>query len=366
MELKELLSNLTLTTALTFICSFLLVYFVIPNIRFIIKKRRLVDVPDERSSHKEATPTMAGVAFFIALVLTLVFIQYFDTENMGINLVAAVSVIFMVALKDDLVLVTPKIKLVVELFAIGLILIFSDLHTLNFQGFLGIFELPLLPSVLIVIIGMIGIINAYNLIDGVDGLASIIAIIIFSNFGLVFFTIEDYFYFLICVSFVGMLGAFLFYNFSKSKKIFMGDTGSLIIGFIIGLCCMRFLSLEGPQLEHFSFLPENSLLFLFSIVSIPIFDTFRVITIRIKNKKSPFDPDRNHLHHLLLDCGLRHHQVALSLGVLNYFIILLVAVLSKNSNYIVMIFFVLFLFGGFIILLDFIKNYLKKKSADKN
>ena len=197
MGLKELLNNLTLTTALTFICSFLLVYFVIPNIRFIIKKRRLVDVPDERSSHKEATPTMAGVAFFIALVLTLVFIQYFDTENMGINLVAAVSVIFMVALKDDLVLVTPKIKLVVELFAIGLILIFSDLHTLNFQGFLGIFELPLLPSVLIVIIGMIGIINAYNLIDGVDGLASIIAIIIFSNFGLVFFTIEDYFYFLI-------------------------------------------------------------------------------------------------------------------------------------------------------------------------
>ena len=366
MGLKELLSNLTLTTALTFICSFLLVYFVIPNIRFIIKKRRLVDVPDERSSHKEATPTMAGVAFFIALVLTLVFIQYFDTENMGINLVAAVSVIFMVALKDDLVLVTPKIKLVVELFAIGLILIFSDLHTLNFQGFLGIFELPLLPSVLIVIIGMIGIINAYNLIDGVDGLASIIAIIIFSNFGLVFFTIEDYFYFLICVSFVGMLGAFLFYNFSKSKKIFMGDTGSLIIGFIIGLCCMQFLSLEGSQLEQFSFLPENSLLFLFSIVSIPIFDTFRVITIRIKNKKSPFNPDRNHLHHLLLDCGLRHHQVALSLGVLNYFIILLVAVLAKNSNYVVMIFFVLFLFGGFIILLDFIKNYLKKKSADKN
>ena len=285
MVIDELLSDLSITTVLTFFCSFLLVYFVIPNIRFIIKKRRLVDVPDERSSHKKATPTMAGVAFFIALVLTLVFIQYFDTENMGINIVAAVSVIFMVALKDDLVLVTPKIKLMVELFAIGLILIFSDLYTLNFQGFLGLFELPLIPSVLIVVIGMIGIINAYNLIDGVDGLASIIAIIIFSNFGLVFFSIEDYFYFLICVSFIGMLGAFLFYNFSKSKKIFMGDTGSLIIGFIIGLCCMRFLSLEGPQLEHFSFLPENSLIFLFWLYIYLIFVSFIYAVLKKINNK---------------------------------------------------------------------------------
>ena len=176
MVIEEILSDLSVTTLLTFFCSFLLVYFFIPNIRYIIKKRRLTDVPDERSSHKKATPTMAGVAFFIALVLTLVFIQYFDTENMGINLVAAVSVIFMVALKDDLVLVTPKIKLVVELFAIGLILIFSDLHTLNFQGFLGIFELPLLPSVLIVIIGMIGIINAYNFFIALNCLDIIVCI----------------------------------------------------------------------------------------------------------------------------------------------------------------------------------------------
>ena len=124
--LKELLSNLPLTTVLTFVNSFLLVYFVIPNIRAIIKTRRLTDVPDERSSHKEATPTMAGVAFFITLILTLFFIQNFDDKQIGINIIAAVSMIFMVALKDDLVLVPPKTRLAVEIIAIGLIIIFSE------------------------------------------------------------------------------------------------------------------------------------------------------------------------------------------------------------------------------------------------
>jgi len=158
-----------------------------------------------------------------------------------------------------------------------------------------------------------------------------------------------------------MLGAFLFYNFSKTKKIFMGDTGSLIIGFVIGLCAIEFLSMDSSMLTKFSFLPENTLILLFSIVSIPIFDTFRVITIRIKNKKSPFEPDRNHLHHLLLDCGFRHHQVALLLGILNYLIIISIAILAKDLHYLLMTALVIVLFGGFILLLNYLKSYINKK-----
>lgn len=359
--LKELLNNISVSTVLAFTNSFLLVYFVIPNIRSIIKTRRLTDVPDERSSHKEATPTMAGVAFFITLILTLFFIQNFDDKNIGINIIAAVSMIFMVALKDDLVLVPARTKLVVEIAAIGIIIFFGEFQLLNFQGFFGFFEIPFIPNALITTIGMLGVINAYNLIDGVDGLASIIALIIFSNFGLIFFTVENYFFFLICVSFIGMLGAFLFYNFSKTKKIFMGDTGSLIIGFVIGLCAIEFLSMDPSMLTKFSFLPENALILLFSIISIPIFDTFRVITIRIKNKKSPFEPDRKHLHHLLLDLGFRHHQVALLLGILNYLIIISITILAKELHYLIMTTIVILLFGGFIMLLNYLKSYINKK-----
>ena len=359
--LKELLNNISLSTVLAFTNSFLLVYLVIPNIRAIIKTRRLTDVPDERSSHKVATPTMAGVAFFITLIMTLFFIQNFDEKNLGINIVAAISMIFMVALKDDLVLVPARTKLAVEIGAIGLILFFGEFQLLNFHGFLGLFEIPFTPTVLITTIGMLGIINAYNLIDGVDGLASIIALIIFSNFGLIFYTVENYYFFLICVSFTGMLGAFLFYNLSKTKKIFMGDTGSLIIGFMIGLCAIEFLSMDHSMLDKFSFLPENAIFMLFSIISIPIFDTFRVITIRIKNKKSPFEPDRNHLHHLLLDCGFKHHQVALLLGILNYLIIISIAILAKELHYLLMAALVIVLFGVFILFLNFLKSYINKK-----
>ena len=309
--LKELLNNISVSTVLAFTNSFLLVYLVIPNIRSIIKTRRLTDVPDERSSHKEATPTMAGVAFFITLILTLLFIQNFDEKNLGINIVAAISMIFMVALKDDLVLVPARTKLVVEIAAIGIILFFGEFQLLNFQGFMGFFEIPFIPNALLITIGM--------------------------------------------------LGAFLFYNFSKTKKIFMGDTGSLIIGFVIGLCAIEFLSMDPNMIAKFSFLPENALILLFSIVSIPIFDTFRVITIRIKNKKSPFEPDRNHLHHLLLDFGFRHHQVALLLGILNYLIIISIAILAKELHYLLMTALVILLFGGFILLLNYLKSYINKK-----
>ena len=359
--LKELLNNISLITVLAFTNSFLLVYFVIPNIRSIIKTRRLTDVPDHRSSHKVATPTMAGVAFFITLIMTLFFIQNFDEKNLGINIVAAISMIFMVALKDDLVLVPARTKLAVEIGAVGLILFFGEFQLLNFQGFMGYSEISFIPTVLLTTIGMLGIINAYNLIDGVDGLASIIALIVFSNFGLIFFTVENYYFFLICVSFIGMLGAFLFYNLSQDKKIFMGDTGSLIIGFMIGLCAIEFLSMDHNNLEKFSFLPENAIFMLFSIIFIPIFDTFRVITIRIKNKKSPFEPDRNHLHHLLLDMGFKHHQVAILLGISNYLIIISIAVLSKSLNYLMMTAMAILLFGGLILLLNFLKTYLNNK-----
>ena len=158
-----------------------------------------------------------------------------------------------------------------------------------------------------------------------------------------------------------MLGAFLFYNLSQDKKIFMGDTGSLIIGFMIGLCAIEFLSMDLNNLEKFSFLPENAIFMLFSIISIPIFDTFRVITIRIKNKKSPFEPDRNHLHHLLLDMGFKHHQVALLLGILNYLIIISIAILAKELHCLLMAALVIVLFGVFILFLNFLKSYVNKK-----
>ena len=184
---------------------------------------------------------------------------------------------------------------------------------------------------------LLTIINAYNLIDGIDGFASIIAIIIFSIFALIFFATTNYFYFLICLSLIGMLLAYLIYNFSNTNKIFMGDTGSLIVGFCIGFCALKYLTMDVSDLYQFSFKPENEVVVLVGILCIPLFDMFRVIGVRLLNGKSPLYPDRNHIHHLLVDTGLPHYKVALLLGFSNYTIVVLLIFLSSHFNYIQML-----------------------------
>lgn len=342
--LNEFMSNIIIISVLAFVNSFLLVYIMIPKIRLVILYRQLHDHPDDRSSHSTSIPTMAGVSFFLTLIMTVFFIQNFDADKIGLNLIAAVTLIFMVGLKDDLVVTSPRVKLVLETVAVLFLLFSNHLQLLTLNGFLGIYEIPKAISYPAVILLILSIINAYNLIDGVDGLASIIAIIIFSIFALIFFDSTNYFYFLICLSFIGMLLAYLIYNFSHANKIFMGDTGSLVIGFCIGFCTLKYLTLDVSNFSFFSFKSENGLIVLAGIIWIPLFDMLRVIGVRLLNGESPFYPDRNHIHHILVDCGLPHYKVALLLGTSNGVIIVLILFLSSLFNCIQMTGILMFIF----------------------
>ena len=331
------MSNLTAVSILAVLNSFLLVYYVVPKISWVIMVRKLNDKPNERSSHSGATPTMAGVAFFITLIMTMYFIQNFDTEHIGLNLIASSTLIFMVGVKDDLVVSTPRVKLVMETLATLFLFFHSAMEETSLHGFLGIYEVPSWLIYIFSVLLVLTIINAYNLIDGIDGLASIVAIVIFSIFALIFRATHLYFYFLICLSFIGMLLAYLYYNFSMSKKIFMGDTGSLLIGFCIGFLSLKFLAIDISLYNIFAFKPENELFVLTAILCIPLFDMFRVIGVRLLNGKSPFYPDRNHIHHILVDTGLPHYKVALIIGGANYAIVVLFIYLSSHCNYIQML-----------------------------
>lgn len=342
------MSNIFIVSGITLINSFLLVYFVIPKIRLTILHCKLYDKPNKRSSHSSPIPTLAGVSFFLTLIMTVFFIQNFDSDKIGINLIAAVTIVFMVGLKDDLIITSPRTKLLIEIVAILFLLISSHMQVLTLNGFLGIHEIPKAISFPAVILMMLSIINAFNLIDGIDGLASLIAIIIFSIFALIFFCTANFFYFLICLSFIGMLGAYLIYNFSHTKKIFMGDTGSLIIGFCIGFCSLKYLKLDVSSLSFFSIKPENVLIVLAGIIWIPLFDMLRVIGVRFFKGVNPFYPDRNHIHHILVDCGMPHYKVALLLGTLNTIIIVLILTLSSVYNYIQMIGILVFIFIGLL------------------
>ena len=325
--LTELTSNIFAISAFIVVLSFLMVYFIIPRVIWINKYHRLMDDPDYRSSHKSATPTMAGFSFFLALVIIVFFISRWDNDGVSLNYIAAIVIVFSIGLKDDLAKSSPLSKIYGEIIALLFIIFCNCMDVPSLEGFLGIHSVPLIFSRSLIILTILTIINSYNLIDGIDGLAASIGITIFSIYALIFFTLGLNFYFLLSLSFIGMLIAYLRYNISNTDKIFMGDTGSLIIGFTIGFLTLKFLSMEPSQFSQFNFLPENKIIVVVSILCIPLFDTFRVIVIRLLKKKSPFYPDRNHVHHVLIDSGLTHYSASLVLAFINYIVVIFLMVL---------------------------------------
>jgi UDP-N-acetylmuramyl pentapeptide phosphotransferase/UDP-N-acetylglucosamine-1-phosphate transferase len=180
---------------------------------------------------------------------------------------------------------------------------------------------------------MLTIINSYNLIDGIDGLASVVGIVIMVIYTTIFYLTQEYFFALLAITVNACLMAFLGFNLSSDKKIFMGDTGSLIVGFVISILTLKFLALNPGDYTELPFLLENAPLIAISILIVPLFDTARVFTIRIANKKGPFSPDRNHTHHVLIDYwGLSHKQASFIIGCFNLLFVMLFIVLGSKAK----------------------------------
>ncbi len=356
------MNNVYVIALITFIGSFALVMYLIPKIRYIVERRSLIDQPDKRSSHKTSTPTMAGVSFFLTLVLALNLLDTWDVDRVAINLIASLTIIFALGLKDDLIISTPKAKIGGEILAILFILFCNCMQITSLDGFLGIHGIPSLASYALITLMILTIINSYNLLDGIDGLASTIGIVIFSVFGYIFFIAGLHFYFIFCLCLIGTQLAYLRYNLSKTKRIFMGDTGSLTIGFCIGFLVLKFLSLDASELSGFSFNPENKFIVIASLLFIPLFDTVRVIGIRIINKKSLFSPDNNHIHHVLINSGLSHFKASFFLGFLSLGLSIVLISLSTYFNSFQMLGILMLCFLSLLGLFYKLKNNVRSKN----
>ena len=198
---------------------------------------------------------------------------------------------------------------------------------------------------------MLTIINSYNLIDGIDGLASIVGIVIMVIYTTIFYLAQEYFFALLAITMNACLMAFFGFNISSDKKIFMGDTGSLIVGFIISILTLKFLALEPTSYGELPFLLENAPLIAISILIVPLFDTARVFTIRLANKRGPFSPDRNHVHHVLIDFwGLSHKQASFIIGCFNIFFVILFVILGSKAKNLSMV----LVLVGIVIILGYI------------
>ena len=268
--------------------------------------------------------------------------------NEAVYIIPGLTILFIVGLKDDLVVLSPGSKLMAQALAVSFILANESFTIFSLNGFLNINDITYYLYLAIGMFMMIIIINSYNLIDGIDGLASIVGIVILIIYTTIFYSAQEYFFALLSITMNAILMAFFGFNISSHRKIFMGDTGSLIVGFVISILTLKFLALKPEAYESLPFLLENAPLVAIAILIVPLFDTARVFTIRIVNKRGPFSPDRNHIHHVLIDFwGLSHKQASFIIGCFNLLFVLLFIILGSTTKNIWM---VMILVGSVVIL----------------
>jgi UDP-GlcNAc:undecaprenyl-phosphate GlcNAc-1-phosphate transferase len=352
---------------LIFFFSLLVVAFAIPSIIKVSLQKRLFDDPTEtRKVHNSIVPNFGGIAIFMGFLLSCsLFIPSHLLPEANL-LMAAGLILFMTGLKDDIVGLSPLVKFIAQFASAFIVAVLANLRISNLQGIFGIYELPYVLSIILTSLFMVGVVNAFNLIDGVDGLAGSLGVIFSLIYACIFFKAGEFGWAYLSVSLAGGLVGFLFYNLTPAK-IFMGDLGSLLTGYIASILSIKFLMISDKQDVMLGTLEISSAAGLvLAILIIPIFDTIRVFTLRILKNTSPFHADKNHVHHRLLFIGLSHVQTTLILSVINVFFIAMALIIQQigNTALIGLLIFTIIAFNGAMSL--YIEQYKKSLFTNIN
>lgn len=322
------LDYLELWLTIVFVIAFYMSYSAFPAIFNVAEAKHLMDVPTDRSIHSVKTPTLGGISIYLSLMVVITTTGALLDTKILLLLLGGLTILFFLGLKDDLLILSPKKKFLGQLLAAGLLIVFTDTRILGFSGLFGITILPYWLSAIFTLFVYVLLINAYNLIDGVDGLAGSLALFVSAAFAIIFIQIKDVSMATIAVGMIGALLPFLRLNFSKKNKIFMGDTGSMIIGFLIAFFIVRFIG--HSQANMSSPFHNSGPVLAFAIVFFPLLDTMRIFFIRLViHKKSPFVADKNHLHHRFLQLGFSHIRTTICIVFINV-IIMVFAYLIKD------------------------------------
>jgi UDP-GlcNAc:undecaprenyl-phosphate GlcNAc-1-phosphate transferase len=302
-----------------FIIGAFMVFVTIPMVVRVSKAKKLFDIPDERKVNKRVIPNLGGVSLFIGIsIATLLCLGKLHFPEFRPILVGMI-ILFFIGIKDDILIISARKKFTAQIICSLIVIILGNIRFTNLHGILGINEIDYGTSLFISTIAIAGIINAVNLIDGIDGLASSLGILISLVFGLLFLSADNLTFAIFSFAVAGSLFMFFFFNvYGKINKIFMGDTGSLILGLVVAVFVIKYNELTltaGEQVMKLS--PALTM----AIISVPMFDMIRVFFIRIRQRKSPFFPDMNHIHHKFLKLGYSHLKTTLILTASNLFLI---------------------------------------------
>ena len=343
------------TLLLCFITAFIVTLIAIPPVISIIRKYKLFDKPNDRKEHTTPIPTMGGIAIFAGLSAALLLWFPFLNDTVQVSFFFSVITLLILGIFDDLKDISAKYKFVVQA-GLACLIVLSGVRITSFEGLFSIHELPISAQYTFTVVAIVGITNAFNLIDGIDGLAAGLGFMSLITLG-IFLTISgDNSYALIAFALAGGLLAFLYYNLNPAR-IFMGDTGSLVLGFATSVLCIRLMQVN--NLTGNSVIPYSPV-FVLSIVLIPVFDTLRVFGIRMWKGNSPFSPDKTHIHHLLTNQSYSHAFATKVICSLHG-IILLIAIWLKNLRQEITLLILFTLMILFIFLLKNIGLLFKKK-----
>lgn len=323
----------------TFIVGFSLNMMVLPNISLVSLRKRLFDKVDDRKVHTAPIPRLGGVAFFPCIMVTVLLVIIFDNSWRGCNMLdvylttrlcalsCCLFILYLMGITDDLIGLRWRFKFVVQTLC-GFLLVLSGLYFDCLYGLFGINDIPYYIGMPFTVLIVVFILNAMNLIDGIDGLASGLGIIAFFAFGYMFVRLHWWMYAFLAIASFSVLLPFFYYNvygkINRGRKIFMGDTGSLTIGLLLATMAIR-LSMSDPLKERA--LP-GAIVLAFSFLIVPMLDVVRVVIHRLRNGKSPFLPDKNHIHHKFIALGMPQRQamicivgIAFAFAVANIYLV---------------------------------------------
>jgi UDP-N-acetylmuramyl pentapeptide phosphotransferase/UDP-N-acetylglucosamine-1-phosphate transferase len=316
-----------------FFTSMLGVVIFIPSIIKVAFKKRLFDMPtDGRKVHKRIVPAFGGIAIFTMLLFSCsLFIPPATLPQANIVLAAAL-ILFMTGLQDDIVGLDPLPKFAAQFTSAIIVAVPAKLQITNLDGILGIEELSPYSGLLLTVFFIVGVVNAFNLIDGIDGLVGSLAFIFSLTYAILFYLAGEIGWVYVALALNGAIIGFLCYNVTPAK-IFMGDSGSLLIGLFAAVFSIKFLTLQDrPDLNIAGMPVRFSPALVVAILIIPLFDTLRVFSLRILRNTSPFKADKNHLHHRLLFVNLSHVQATLILAICNMLFVMLSLVLQQRVS----------------------------------
>ena len=347
---------------LSFVTAFVVTLITIPPILQLVKKYSLYDIPDYRKEHKMPIATFGGIAIWAGMVISMMLWFAFSRQIVIIGFMFSLVILFSLGIMDDLKNLPARYKLIIEI-GLATIMAIAGARITTFNGLFGIHDLPLSAQYTFTVLAIVGITNAFNLIDGIDGLAGGLGFMSLVTLGIFLTLSGDNNIALIAFSLAGGLLAFLYFNLNPAR-IFMGDTGSLVLGFVVSIMCIRLIqvnnSLQNPIVPH-------AAVFTLGIVLIPVFDTLRVFAIRMWKGQSPFSPDKTHIHHLLTNAGFSHGFTAKLICTVHAFILMEVYWL-KDFRQEIILFFLLLAMIVFVLSLKQLavlkKTQLPKKSYE--